>query len=98
MPLIIQKNRFLLLAALIALLLAFLHVSALLRGAGESPFFWSAHGEGVSLTTIGRWNNDLVARDGMSGEFPVLYQYLSDWIINRVADLVRLPPFEVQVF
>ena len=98
MPLFIQKNRFLLLAALISLLLAFLHVSAPLRGAGESRFFWSTHAEGVSLTTIGRWNNDLPARDGMSGEFHVLYQYLSDWIINRVANLIGRPPFEVQAF
>jgi len=55
----------------------------------------SSHNEGLSLTTFGRWSLnsvDLIIADGFTGEFSVLYNYLSDLSINSLAWILDLSP------
>jgi len=70
-------------------------------GAFSHPIDWptTVHAEGVSLTTYGKWffeypHHFLV--DGFSGDFPVFYQYVSDYSLNLLAILTGIPPMVLQ--
>jgi hypothetical protein len=83
--------------------LAVLYMSPALRPLLTHGMSWptrTAHAEGLSLTTNGRWwvlppHNYLA--DAFSGDFPVFYNYLSDAGIAAIAALSGWPPMVVQV-
>ncbi len=53
---------------------------------------WLDHPEGTSLTTYGKWwvlPPHHYLSDGSSGDFPVYIYYLSDSLINLIAELER---------
>jgi hypothetical protein len=92
------KHRWFAVAVLSALLSIAVQIYVPLRTIDTNQYFWLDHGEGVSLTTMGKWTHGASFGDGMSGEFPVLYQYASEWLINRISDLIGVPPFQTQFF
>ena len=61
---------------------------------GEADTVW--HIEAVSLSLYGRFHGAALVTDAYSGEFPTFYNFLSDWLINLIANATSLPPFEVQ--
>jgi hypothetical protein len=85
-----------------AALLAFLYVSPVLKDVRRTGLdwpIWLDHPEGVSLTAYGRWwvlPPHSYLSDGVSGEFPVYVYYLSDSLINLVAEALGAPPMTVQ--
>ncbi|QIO32765.1 hypothetical protein [Bradyrhizobium sp. 1(2017)] len=54
------------------------------------------HIESVSLSLYGRFHGTAFVTDAYSGEFPTYYNFLSDWLINLIAHVTGLPPFEAQ--
>lgn len=56
------------------------------------------HAEAVSFSTFGKWPSDNWPVDAFSGEFPSLYNYLSDYLASWLASALQLPPFHVQAF
>lgn len=57
------------------------------------------NGEALSLTTSGKWAFApwwLHFRDAFSGDFPVYYQFFSDWLQNGLAVCTNLPPMVIQ--
>jgi hypothetical protein len=52
--------------------------------------------ESVSLSLYGRFHGAALVTDAYSGEFPTYYNFLSDWLINLIAHVTALPPFEAQ--
>ena len=54
------------------------------------------HIESVSLSLYGRFHGAALVTDAYSGEFPTYYNFLSDWLINLIAHVTALPPFEAQ--
>ena len=54
------------------------------------------HTEAVSLSLYGRWQSGPFITDAYSGQFPTIYNFLSDWLINGIAALTGLPPYHVQ--
>jgi hypothetical protein len=92
------KHRWFAVAVLSALLSIAVHIYVPLRTIDTNQYFWLDHDEGLSLTTMGKWTHGASFGDGMSGEFSVLYQYASDWLINRISDLIGVPPFQTQFF
>jgi len=54
------------------------------------------HIESVSLALYGRFRGAFLVTDAYSGEFPTFYNFLSDWLINLIAYVTALPPFEAQ--
>ena len=82
--------------------MALLYVSPVLKDVLRTGLdwpIWLDHPEGVSLTTYGRWwvlPPHAYLTDGVSGEFPVYVYYLSDSLINLVAEACGWPPMTVQ--
>ena len=85
-------------AAIVALLYVSPVLKDVLRTGLDWPI-WLDHPEGVSLTAYGRWwvlPPHAYLSDGVSGEFPVYVYYLSDSLINLVAEATSAPPMTVQ--
>jgi hypothetical protein len=61
---------------------------------GNADSVW--HIESVSLSLYGRFHGAFLVTDAYSGEFPTYYNFLSDWLINLIAHVTALPPFEAQ--
>lgn len=89
-------------AVLCAVAMAALYVSPVLGDAVQKGLewpIWLDHKEAGSLTTYGKWWVMAPHRylsDGSSGEFPVFTYYLSDSLINLIAELGRWPAITVQ--
>ena len=90
-------------AALVcAVLVGLLYVSPVLKDVARTGLdwpIWIDHPEGLSLTTYGKWwvlPPHHYLSDGSSGEFPVYVYYLSDSLINAIAEAVHAPPMAVQ--
>ena len=85
-----------------ALLVGLLYVSPVLKDVVRTGLdwpIWIDHPEGLSLTTYGKWwvlPPHQYLSDGSSGEFPVYVYYLSDSLINAIAEAVHAPPMAVQ--
>jgi hypothetical protein len=94
----VLEHRWIAAIAITALLSLVVHIWVPLRGIDTSHYFWLDHPEGLSTTTFGKWTHGASFGDGMSGEFPILYQYASDWLNNRLSDLMGVPPFQTQFF
>jgi hypothetical protein len=54
------------------------------------------HIESVSLSLYGRFHGAALVTDAYSGEFPTFYNFLSDRLINLIAQATSLPAFSVQ--
>jgi hypothetical protein len=91
-----------LVAALCAAAMAALYVSPVLGDVLQKGLewpIWLDHKEGVAMTSYGKWwvmapHNFL--SDGSSGEFPVFTYYLSDSLLNLIAELGGWPSITVQ--
>ncbi len=85
-----------------AILVALLYVSPVLRDVVRTGLdwpIWLNHPEGVSLTTYGKWwvlPPHHYLSDGSSGEFPIYTYFLSDTLINVIAELGHWPAMTVQ--
>lgn len=54
------------------------------------------HIEALSLSLYGRFHGAALVTDAYSGEFPTYYNFLSDWLINLIAQATGLPAFSAQ--
>jgi hypothetical protein len=85
-----------------AALLALLYLSPVLKDVLRTGLdwpIWLDHPEGVSLTTYGRWwvlPPHVYLSDGVSGDSRVYVYYLSDSLVNLVAEAGGWPPMTVQ--
>ena len=85
-----------------ALAIALLYAGPVLQDAVRLGLDWPIrlhHHEGTSLTTLGKWwvlSPHRYLSDGSSGEFPVYIYYLSDALINLIAEVGRWPAMTVQ--
>ncbi|WP_439409364.1 hypothetical protein ACNJX9_14735 [Bradyrhizobium sp. DASA03076] len=85
-------------ACLFALICLFIYIFA----GPQIADFWHGnpdtvrHIESVSLSLYGRFHGAALVTDAYSGEFPTYYNFLSDWLINLIAHVTGLPPFEAQ--
>ncbi len=89
-------------AVLCAVAMASLYVSPVVGDAIQKGLewpIWLDHKEGVALTSFGKWwvmPPHRYLSDGSSGEFPVYTYYLSDSLINLIAEIGRWPAITVQ--
>ena len=85
-----------------ALLVALLYVSPVLQDAVRLGLDWPIrlhHLEGTSLTNLGKWwvmPPHRYLSDGLNDEFRVYCYYLSDALINLIAELGHWPAMTVQ--
>lgn len=89
-------------ALVLACLFAFVCLFIYIFAGPQITDFWHGnadsvrHIESVSLSLYGRFHGAALVTDAYSGEFPTYYNFLSDWLINLIADVTAFPPFEVQ--
>ncbi|OQW92810.1 MAG: hypothetical protein BWK78_00570, partial [Thiotrichaceae bacterium IS1] len=70
-------------------------------GAFSHPVDWltMVHGEGISLSTGGKWFFEYPHRfltDGFSGDFPIFYNYFSYYLLSLLAKLTGIPPMVLE--
>jgi hypothetical protein len=58
----------------------------------------SSHVEGISLVTLGKFQNGFLLTDAFSGNAPIYYHFLGDFITNLISRVVQSPPLEVSFF
>lgn len=62
----------------------------------HGEFFWQTHQEGVSQAHTK--DEKLSPVDGFSREFPIMYNYLGDYALGYISDLLAKPPYVTQSF
>ena len=89
-------------AFICAVLVGLLYVSPVLKDVVRKGLdwpIWIDHPEGLMNTSLGKWwvlPPHLYLVDGLSGEFPIYYQSLSDSILNLIAEPLGVPAMTVQ--
>jgi hypothetical protein len=87
---------FTVLSLLFALLVCFGNIDAAKKN-GE--YFWQSHQEGVSLTrTKDDLKYGLAPVDVFSKEFPIVYNFLGDYVLGYISDVAGKPPYVIQSF
>ena len=83
-----------LISAAVLSLLSFSFIYPLLDLSNLSWPIFTSHWEGLSLVTYGKWRSlslDHLLTDTLSGEFPVGYNFVSDYLVNILSNILGLP-------